>query len=813
VRRDLPAGDVTFLFTDIEGSTRLLHELGAERYADALAEHRSVLRSTFDAHGGVEVDTQGDAFFVAFQSAAGALAAAALTVESLRDGPIRVRMGLHTGRPLVTTEGYVGPDVHRAARIAAAGHGGQVLLSKETRDLVRGDFVDLGEHRLKDIAGPVWIFQLGDDRFPPLSTIANSNLPRPASIFVGRETELREVTSLLSDGARLLTLTGPGGSGKTRLAIEAAAQLVPEFKAGVFWVELAPVRDPALVSDTIAQALGAKQGLAQHIGERQLMLLLDNLEQVIAAGAELATLVEACPNLRLLVTSRELLRVRGEREYPVSPLADDEAVALFCDRASVTPDSTVRELCRALDNLPLAVELAAARAAVLTPRQILARLSGRLDLLKGGRDADPRQQTLRATMEWSHDLLSPSEQALFVRMSVFAGGCTVDAAEAVAAADLDALQSLVDKSLLRHVDDRFWMLESIRAYAAERLDQARETEELRRRHARYYLDLTKRLDAVLASGEPEEGPVFVLESEINNLRAAVDFGLSNGDTNLVREITVALPFYWLVRGLYTEGRSWLDRALALDDAHDQTRRRLLSNLGIIAYIQGDHVTAVEATDAAAVLAVELGGATERMALLRDLASTELMKPDYDAAEALYTERLGLAIELDNGVSTSACRLSLAYIANKTQRQDLAEALLNENLRFVRSKGQTRCEATTLADLATIRLQRGLDATADAVLATTLAIQIRAHPLTVDCLELIAAFAASRGDVERAATVLAATEAIREATDMPPDEDEAAVRQTAIDRLGAPPAAFADAWKFGRSLDAVGAFEFAKAAGP
>ena len=409
MRLDLPAGDVTFLFTDIEGSTRLLHDLGAAAYADALAEHRRALRGAFAAHGGVEVDTQGDAFFVAFPTAAGALAAAALSVEDLRPGPIHVRIGLHTGRPLLTTEGYVGPDVHRAARIAAAGHGGQVLLSKETRDLVDDEVADLGEHRLKDIAGPVWIFQLGSDRFPPLATIANTNLPRPASTFVGRETELREVTSLLRDGARLLTLTGPGGSGKTRLAVEAAAQLVTDFKAGVFWVELAPVRDPSLVTESIAQTLGAKQGLAEHIGERQVMLLLDNLEQVIAAGSGLAALVESCPNLRLLVTSRELLRVRGEREYQVPPLADNEAVALFCDRAGIEPDSIVRELCRALDNLPLAVELAAARATVLAPRQILERLSGRLDLLKGGRDADPRQQTLRATIEWSHDLLSPSE--------------------------------------------------------------------------------------------------------------------------------------------------------------------------------------------------------------------------------------------------------------------------------------------------------------------------------------------------------------------------------------------------------------------
>src|SRR5712691_6387976 len=322
---DLPTGTVTFLFTDIEGSTKLLHELGSEAYARSLAEHRRVLREAFEAHGGVEVDTQGDAFFVVFPDAVHALSAAQEAQDALAEEAIRVRMGLHTGEPLLTDEGYVGVDVHKAARIAAAGHGGQVLLSQETRGRVPVEVADLGEHRLKDFAEPIWIFQLGDDDFPPLKTISNTNLPHPASSFVGREKEVAEVTTLVQDGARLLTLTGPGGSGKTRLAIEAAAELVPEFKAGVFWVGLAPLRDPTLVVESIAQTLGAKDGLDEHIGERELLLLLDNLEQVVEAGPDLASLVETCPNLKLLVTSRELLRVRGEVEYPVLPLAEPEA--------------------------------------------------------------------------------------------------------------------------------------------------------------------------------------------------------------------------------------------------------------------------------------------------------------------------------------------------------------------------------------------------------------------------------------------------------------------------------------------------------
>ncbi len=314
VRRDLPSGTVTLLFTDIEGSTTLLARLGPEAYAAALAVHRRDLREAFLRHGGVEVDTQGDAFFVAFPTAPGALAAAGEAQEELAGGPIALRMALHTGTPHLVEEGYVGQDVHLGARIAASGHGGQVLLSKETRAVVHADVTDLGEHRLKDIEGPVWIFQLGTKRFPPLRTISNTALPRPASSFVGREREVAEVVSLLRDRTRFITLTGPGGSGKTRLAIEAAADVVPEFKAGVFWVGLASLRDPALVTETISQTLGAKDGLATHIGGRELLLLLDNLEQVVEAAPELSALVETCQNLTLLVTSRSACGSGTSRE-------------------------------------------------------------------------------------------------------------------------------------------------------------------------------------------------------------------------------------------------------------------------------------------------------------------------------------------------------------------------------------------------------------------------------------------------------------------------------------------------------------------
>jgi hypothetical protein len=327
----------------------------------ALAEHRRLLRAAFSEHGGYEVDTQGDAFLYAFADPGEALAAAAQGQQALASGPVKVRIGLHTGEPRLTGEGYAGRELHRAARIAASGHGGQIVVSAATRALVDGELTELGEHRVKDFAEPVPLFQLGHERFPPLKTISNTNLPRPVSSFVGRQRERDELVRLLRDGTRLVTLSGPGGSGKTRLALEAASELVPAFKAGVFWVGLAALREPALVTEVIAQTLGAKDGVAASVGDRELLLLLDNFEQVVEAAPELGQLLESCANLKLLVTSRELLRIRGEVEYPVPPLAEPEAVELFCTRSRLDPDETIAELCRRLDDLPHARELAASR--------------------------------------------------------------------------------------------------------------------------------------------------------------------------------------------------------------------------------------------------------------------------------------------------------------------------------------------------------------------------------------------------------------------------------------------------------------------
>jgi predicted ATPase/class 3 adenylate cyclase len=705
VRRDLPSGTVTFLFTDVEGSTKLLHELGTEAYAAALAEHRRVVRMACAECRGVEVDTQGDAFFVAFPTTPAALEAAQRVRDALAGGPIRVRIGLHTGRSHVTDEGYVGVEVHRAARIAGAAHGGQVVVSAAAASLLGTDSLkELGEHRLKDFDEPVALYQLGEDSFPPLRTISNTNLPRPASSFVGRETEVAEVVTLLRDRARLLTLTGPGGSGKTRLALEAAAEVLAEFKAGVFWVGLGPLREPALVAETIAQTLGARHGLADHIGERELLLLLDNLEHVVEAAPDLASLVETCPNLTLLVTSRELLRVRGELEYPVPPLAEPEAVDLFCARARIGADEIVHELCRALDNLPLAVELAASRASVLSPEQILDRLAQRLDLLKGGRDADPRQQTLRATIEWSFELLDGDGRRLFARLAVFVGGCTFAAAEAVAAADLDTLQSLVNKNLLRQTEERFWMLETIREYGVERLEVSGEADELRRRHAERYLALAEEAEPNLYvySGEW----LGRLEREHDNLRAALDRFGASGETELALRLAGALSRFWDEKGHLAEGRRRLESALRADNRPTAARAKALNGAADMAVSLGDAATAGLRAEAGLALHRALGDAwgTAESKFLLGLAVAD--EGDLDRAQELFEQSARQFGEVGDEQYALVANRMLAWTYYRLGDRENGRGLHEDNLRRARSVGDEHIEASTLGALAMIAVDEG-----------------------------------------------------------------------------------------------------------
>lgn len=753
---ELPRGTVTFLFTDIEGSTRLLDELGAEAYGVALGEHRRVLRDAFERHGGVEVDTQGDAFFVAFPTAPGALGAAREAQDALE---VPVRMGLHTGTPLLMEQGYVGADVHRAARIAAAGHGGQVLLSAATKELVEASVSDLGEHRLKDFEEPTRIFQLGTTEFPPLKTISNTNLPRPASSFVGRAREVAELVALLRDGARLVTLSGPGGAGKTRLALEAATELVPDFRAGVFWIALATIRDPALVMDTVATTLGAKDGVATHVGNRELLLLLDNYEQVVETAPELAALLAGCPNLRLLVTSRELLQLEGEVEYRIPPLAEGEAVELFCARSRLDPDADIGELCRRLDHLPLAVELAAALTNVLTPAQILDRIGERLDLLKGGRATDPRQQTLRATIEWSTDLLSDGEQRLFAQLAVFSGGCTLGAAEEILGAELDTVQALVEKSLVRFTSGRFWMLETIREFALERLGQLSEAAVIGRRHAEHYLRFAQersRANTLSILGE--------LEADHDNIRAARAWFEANGEIDAELELAAALSGFADTHGHWREElaatESALGRATCASPAALALGWQALANA---VYSAGDLRRAEDAGERALALHRTAGndlGVAGSLILLGVIAGE---REDHERAEALFAEGKELSVRLGERRYMSSATQNLGLYALLRGHLHEAKVLTDEALEVARELGDERGIIPSLENLGIVALREGRSDRAAALLRESLE-HSRAvgSPFgTFNALVGLAAVAALDGKVERACELLGAADVARE----------------------------------------------------
>ena len=635
-KRDLPTGTVTLLFTDIEGSTLLLQQLG-ERYSDVLREYRSLLREAFSEHNGYEVDTQGDGFFVVFVRASDAILATvaaqrALTTHSWPEGAVvRVRLGLHTGEPSLVGEGYVGLDVHYAARIVRAAHGGQVLLSQTTHDLIENELPfgvslrDLGKHRLKDLQRPAHLYQLViaglPADFPPLKTLEScpNNLPVQLTPLIGREKEVAAVQYLLQrEDVRLVTLTGPGGTGKTRLGLQVAAELSDLFADGVYFVNLAPLSDPELVVPTIAQILGLKEVSGQSLfdlvnawlREKHLLLLLDNFEQVVDAALHVADLLAACPNLKVLVTSRMTLHIRGEQEFPVPPLTmpdpkrlpdlvelpQYEAVALFVSRAQATKPTfqltvsnapAIAEICVRLDGLPLAIELAATRIKLFSPQLLLAQLGQRLEILtRGALDAPARQRTLRDTIAWSYHLLDESEQRLFRRVAVFVGGCTLEAIEAVCAESgeatpsvMDGVESLIDKNLLRQIaqeeeEPRLMMLETIREYALEMLAASGERESTLAVHVAYYLRLSEEADRWLW------GPQLftwleLLEREHDNLRAALSWSLEQGsgeDAERRKEVALrfggALHRFWFSHGHYNEGCTFLERAKALVVAAD-----------------------------------------------------------------------------------------------------------------------------------------------------------------------------------------------------------------------------------------------------
>jgi predicted ATPase/class 3 adenylate cyclase len=826
---DAPSGTVTLLFTDIEGSTKLLHRAG-DTYADLLTEHRDLLRSAFAVHGGFEVDMEGDSFFVVFSSASDAVTAAADAQRALAahawpdELEVRVRMGIHTGEPRLIDRKYVGLDVHRAARVMAAGHGGQVLLSRPTlRSLEGVEVIALGEHRLKDLLQPEPLYQLViqglRSDFPALKTLGNrpNNLPVQPNALIGREREVAEVVSLLREEAvRLLTLTGTGGTGKTRLALQVGAELLNDFPSGVFFVSLAPIGDPGLVIPTVAQTLAVREvageelsdTLTGYLGQKQMLLVLDNFEQVIEAAGEVAELLERCRGLRTLVTSRERLRLSAERVYTVPPLdvpgeqtasvdalvANDAAV-LFVARAQAAKNdfalreadaAAIAEICRRLDGLPLALELAAARVAVLTPQALLARLGDRLKLLTGGaRDTDERQRTLRATIEWSHDLLSKPEQTLFTLLSVFVDGCRIDGAESVCNPDdslaidlLDGLQSLIEKNLLRQRtgdDDepRYWMLETIREYGLERLVASGEVDRLRDRHARHYLEIAERAKPQLTGSEQ----VFWLrrvQGELDNLRSAftrfVDTSSAEG---LLRLATALWRALWL-GGNITEAREWLQLALASDGSSGNPLRiEALRAAAFLAMWQGAHGDQSAFAGQALALARASGDKTLLAGALVTAGHAAASRSDYEAAEPLLEESLGLAREVGDTRAVCMALGSLGTLYRTTYRQDRARQVWQESLPLIRAVGDRYGTAIVLFGLAFAAIEEDHADDASPLLVEALALsnELKYQEGIGYFFQGAAGVAAARHDATRAATILGRMRALHAELAFKPNRDD------------------------------------------
>jgi predicted ATPase len=765
--RELPTGTVTFLFTDIEGSTRLLRELGGG-YAEALSTHRRVLRNAFARHGGVEVDTQGDAFFVAFKRAADALAAAADAQQTLGGGPIRVRMGLHTGEPALTDEGYVGLDVHRAARIAAAAHGGQVLVSQTTRELAGDDGLhDLGEHRLKDLAAPERIFQFGEGEFPPLKTLYQTNLPVQPTPFVGRQRELTELLDLVNRH-RLVTLTGPGGSGKTRLALQAAAELVDEFADGVWFVSLAALRNPEFVEATIAEALGVRDVLERYLRTKEMLLVLDNFEQLVEAAPLVAELAATASSIRFLVTSRERLALAGEHEFAVPPLVVDEAVSLFSLLAqALNPgfesNRDVTEICSRLDGLPLAVELAAARSKVLTPAQILGRLGNRLDLLTGGaRDAPRRQRALRPTIEWSYELLDPPERVQLARLSVLAGSFSLEAAEGIARADIDTLASLVDKSLLRRTDEgRFFMLEMIQEFAAERLEELGETKSLRVRQAEWTLALAERAEPHL-EGSDQTTWFDLLELERDNIRAAFTTLSKLGRYDDGLRLAAALWRLWFSRGPVVEGTRVVEAALvAAPTAAVADRLVALRALGYFAYAGGAWAEAARFLTQALDLSRRAVNIREQALALLGLGACAATQNDLATAKRHHEEAARLAADIADVRTAGIAAATLGTLALHERDYVRARALFEQSLAaFGDDEFATVVNLGNLS-LTALRLGEIDEAAARIRENLRLAVRLQDNLATAHALEILAAVVNARAQSTLAAQVLGAAAGLRE----------------------------------------------------
>jgi predicted ATPase/class 3 adenylate cyclase len=901
---ELPSGTVTFLFTDIEGSTARW-ERQPEAMRAALARHDALIRAAIHKHRGHIVKTTGDGFHAAFSRAQDAVDAAIDAQRSLQAepwgevGPLRVRVALHTGAAEERDGDYYGPALNRAARLLSAGHGGQTLLSEAIAGLVRDDLPpsvslrDLGEHRLKDLRRPERVHQLiatglpAD--FPPLASLdaRSHNLPSHPTALLGRERERADVRGAFAGGARLVTLTGPGGTGKTRLGLQVAADLLDDFEHGVFLVELAPISDPTLVASTIAQVLGVRDAgnrpvedsVREYLRGRSLLLLLDNFEQVLPAASVVADLLAACYGLAVLATSREPLRLRGEQEYAVDPLAlpgadraatigtalASPAVALFVQRArairsdfALTDENAaaVAEICRRLDGLPLAIELAAARVRLLSPQMMVGRMERRLRLLAGGaRDLPARHRTLHDTIAWSYDLLDDAECRLFRRLAVFVGGFSLEDAEAVCKpggeSDLDVqggVASLVAKSLLRQQEDldgepRFGMLETIRDYALERLDASGEAPRIRRLHAECFLALAGRAWPEL-TGRDQGAWYARLEADHDNMRAALAWCLVTPEgAHIATRLACALYRFWQRHGHVAEGRVWLARSLSRRGLDDEARARLLNAAGVLARVQGDTPLAREFFEESLALFRTLGEQADVANTLHNLGSVVHFQGDLRLATALLDESLTLWRTAGDRWGLAMALSFRGSLARDRGEVTQAIALYEESLGLLREHGDWWGVAAVLGSLGTLVGDQGDHARAAEFFEQRMAIRVELGDPTgaawsqahlgrtayqerdferasrlyrqslrsywemghrwepIICLEGLAAATLSAGDPARSTALYGAASAQRDAImePLPPPERPGHDQAVAAARAVLGDEAFAAAWAEGRAM--------------
>lgn len=805
---------VTFLLTDIEGSTKLWEE-HPETMKSALSRHDDLLRHAIEAHDGHVFKTVGDGFFAAFANPQDALSAGVSAQLALQSekwgevGPLRVRMALHTGSAQERDDDYFGPTLNRVARLLSAAHGGQVLISRATAEI---KLRNLGEHRLRDLAQPERVFQLVHPDLPAVFPAINSldnlshNLPRQLNSFIGREREMAEIKRLLPQ-ANLLTLTGVGGCGKTRLALQIASEVIEDYPDGVWLVELALVSDPALVPQSVAQALGMREvagqtlldALIDHLQAKQVLLILDNCEHLLSACAQLTNrLLRACPNLRILASSRAELGIAGELTYRVPPLSlpdphqslpiksltQYEAVHLFQERAIANQRSfrvteqnaqAVVQICRELDGIPLAIELAAARTKALSVQQIARRLQDRFALLtEGKRAAFSHHQTLRATMDWSYELLSPQERTSLRRVSVFVGGFTLEAAEQVCTGKdleentiLDRLTHLLEKSLVIFEDQggeaRYKLLETVRRYGQEKLMEAGERAEWHERHRDFYLKLAEQAELEL-DGPNQESWFHQLEVEHGNLRAALQWSLEDGKAEKALRIAGALGHFWDIRDHFTEGLVWLERALEKSVAAPrQLRAKALRAAGVLAWCQGKYEQAKGLQQESLKIYQEIGDTQGIAMSLNNLGNILYNQGDYEAARDFHRQSLVIrrGVEDKHGIAVSLN--NLGNVALDQSDYQGARRLYRQSLAIRREIGDQHGIAVSLHNLGMVLQNQGDYERARRLYEESLEITraIGDKKMIAHSISQLAGIVRAEGQLKRAAQLLGAVAALLE----------------------------------------------------